>query len=246
MTSYSSINWAAVVPLANEELEWEEFRAAFVAELDFLDSGKVFLVVDDVSKDRTLELCEKLATEDARFELVYAPQNRSVVDAYLNGFRKAYAAGHEYIIEMDAGLSHDPRAISMFLRVLTEGNECAFGSRYINGGSMVDSPWMRRLLSKGGSILTRILLGAPIKDMTSGYEGFHRDILKRLLDYPLKSKAHFYQSEVRYLLRKSRWIEVPIHYRAPSPRVSSKAIKNSFSTLFYYFFRRVLRRSPNI
>lgn len=240
------MDWAAVVPVANEEPEWEEFRAAFVEELDFLGSGRVFLIVDDVSKDRTRALCEELATADPRFVAVYAPENRSVVDAYLRGFRVAYAAGHEYIIEMDAGLSHDPRAIPMFLRVLNEGNECAFGSRYINGGSMVDSPWNRRLLSKGGSILARLLLGANLRDMTSGYEGFHRDIVARILAYPLKSKAHFYQTEIRHLLRHSRWMEVPIHYRAPSPRVSQKAIKNSFATLFEYFVLRLLGRSPHL
>jgi dolichol-phosphate mannosyltransferase len=240
------IDWAAVVPVANEEPEWEEFRAAFVRELDFLGSGRVFLIVDDVSKDRTRALCEELAAADPRFVAVYAPENRSVVDAYLRGFREAYAAGHEYIIEMDAGLSHDPRAIPMFLRVLNEGNECAFGSRYINGGSMVDSPWNRRLLSKGGSILARLLLGANLQDMTSGYEGFHRDIVARILAFPLKSKAHFYQTEIRHLLRHSRWMEVPIHYRAPSPRVSQKAIKNSFATLFEYFVLRLLGRSPHL
>ncbi len=240
------MDWAAVVPVANEEPEWQEFRAAFVRELDFLGSGRVFLIVDDVSKDRTRQLCEELAAADPRFVTVYAPENRSVVDAYLRGFREAHAGGHEYIIEMDAGLSHDPRAIPMFLRVLNEGNECAFGSRYINGGSMVDSPWNRRLLSKGGSILARLLLGANLQDMTSGYEGFHRDIVARILAYPLKSKAHFYQTEIRHLLRHSRWMEVPIHYRAPSPRVSQKAIKNSFSTLFEYFVLRLLGRSPHL
>lgn len=246
MKPYSSLDWAAIVPVANEEPDWEGFRSAFVGELDFLGSGKVYLIVDNASKDRTKELCDELAAQDPRFVVVWAPENRSVVDAYLRGFREAYQAGHEFIIEMDAGLSHDPRAIPMFLRVLTEGNECAFGSRYINGGSMVDSPWNRQLLSKGGSILAKILLGAKLQDMTSGYEGFHRDVVARLLAYPLKSKAHFYQTEVRHLLRNSRWMEVPIHYRAPSPRVSKNAIRNSFSTLFYYTAKRFCRQFPHI
>lgn len=246
MRPYSNLDWAAVVPVANEEPEWPGFRAAFQLELDSLGSGRVFLVVDNVSKDRTLELCRELEGQDERFTVVFAPENRTVVDAYLRGFREAYEAGHELIIEMDAGLSHDPRAIPMFLRVLTEGNECAFGSRYINGGSMVDSPWNRRFLSKGGSILAKVLLGAKLQDMTSGYEGFHRDIVGRILAYPLRSKAHFYQTEIRHLLRHSRWMEVPIHYRAPSPRVSGSAIRNSFSTLFKYFFLRILGRSPHI
>ncbi len=193
-----------------------------------------------------MELCTALAKTDSRYVTIWAPENRSLVDAYLRGFREALAQGHTYIIEMDAGLSHDPRALPMFLRVLTEGNECAFGSRYINGGSMADSPPRRRFLSKGGTLAAQWLLGARMADMTSGFQGFHRRILSKLVDYPLLSRAHFYQTEVRHLLRNTRWMEVPIHYRAPSPRVSQKAIRNSVEVLFHYFFKRLSGHSPSI
>lgn len=246
MGVYSNLDWAAVIPVANEEPEWEDFRAALVRELDVLGSGRVYLVVDEVSRDATRRLAEALAGSDVRFTAVWAPENRSVVDAYLRGFRAAHEAGHELILEMDAGLSHDPRAIPMFLRVLTEGNECAFGSRYINGGSMVDSPWNRRLLSFGGSLLARLVLGVRLKDVTSGFEGFHRDVVGRLLRYPFRSRAHFFQTEVRYLLRNSRWMEVPIHYRAPSPKVSEGSIRNSIGTLFYYALLRLRGVGPEI
>jgi len=243
---YDSFDWCAVVPLANEEREFGEFAAAFAQVLDFTGSGKVYLVVDNVSKDRTLDLCRELSARDGRFRVIWAPENRSLVDAYLRGFREGVANGHEIIIEMDAGLSHDPRAIPMFLRVLSEGNECAFGSRYINGGSMADSPLRRRVLSKGGTLAAQWLLGARLHDMTSGFQGFHRHIVERLLAYPLRSKAHFYQTEVRHLLRHTRLMEVPIHYRAPSPRVSSGAIKNSVHVLLHYFLLRLTGKSPSI
>ncbi len=246
MLPYANLDWAAIIPVANEEPDWQPFREAFTKQLDLLASGKVYLICDEVSRDRTRELCDDLAAEDSRFVAVWAPENRSVVDAYLRGYREAYAGGHEFIIEMDAGLSHDPRAIPMFLRVLTEGNDCAFGSRYINGGSMVDSPLNRRLLSFGGSLLSRLLLNVRIKDMTSGYQGFHRKIVKRLLDNELKSRAHFYQTEVRYLLRYSRWMEVPIHYRAPSPRVSQSSISDSLATLMHYTLQRLTGRASKI
>jgi len=231
-------NWAVVVPMANEEQDFRPFVTQLTAAMDQLEGGKVYFVVDEVSKDSTLALCRQLSQADQRFRTVWAPENRNVVDAYLRGFREALADGHEIVIEMDAGLSHDPRALPAFLRALHEGNDCAFGSRYINGGSMVDSSWQRRLLSKGGSILARLLLGVRFVDMTSGYQAFRRDVLVRLLDRPLLSKAHFYQTEVRYLLRREKAIEVPIHYRAPSPRVSSKAIRNAFAVLGHYAFLR--------
>ncbi len=243
---YSHIDWCAIVPMANEEPDFDVFVTAFRQTLDTLGSGTVYLVTDTVSQDKTRTLCEQLAAEDRRFIAVWAPENRNVVDAYLRGFREAVKGGHDLIIEMDAGLSHDPSAIPMFLRVLNEGNECAFGSRYINGGSMADSPWRRRFLSKGGTLLANFLLGTRFADMTSGYQGFHRRVVERLLEYPLKSRAHFYQTEVRYLLRQARAIEVPIHYRAPSPSVSKNAVRNSFAVLFYYFLRRLSGQAPHI
>ena len=177
---------------------------------------------------------------------VWAPENRNVVDAYLRGYREAVAGGHDFVIEMDAGLSHDPRAIPMFLRVLNEGNECAFGSRFINGGSIWKSSFKRTFLSRTGTVLSNMLLGTRMKDMTSGYQGFHRSVVQQFLQYPLLSKAHFYQTELRYLLRHKRFIEVPIHYRAPSPSVSRKAIVNSIAVLWHYFIRRITGAAPFI
>jgi dolichol-phosphate mannosyltransferase len=168
------------------------------------------------------------------------------VDAYLRGYREAYENGHELIIEMDAGLSHDPRALPMFIRVLNEGNECAFGSRFINGGSITESSYKRLVLSKVGTILSNIMLGTSMRDMTSGYQGFHRNIVGKFLAYQLLSKAHFYQTELRYLLRYTRFMEIPIHYKAPSPRVSEKAIRNSIDVLLHYFGQRLMFRSTRL
>jgi len=239
-------NWAVIVPLANESQDFHAFTGMLKQALDYLQSGQVYLVIDQVSNDDTLELAEKLSAGDERFTVVWAPENRNVVDAYLRGLKAAYDSGHELILEMDAGMSHDPRAIPMFLRVLNEGNECAFGSRFTNGGSMADSHLSRKFLSKSGTILSNLLLGTRMFDMTSGFQGFHREVLGRLLNHPLRSKAHFYQTEVRYLLRNTRFMEVPIHYRAPSASVSRRAILNSLSTLLHYFMKRLTFRSVSL
>lgn len=238
--------WAVVVPMANEEVDFKPFIDAINAVIGELPLGNVYLVVDRASKDKTLELCRETSLKNPRYITVWAPENRNVVDAYLKGLRVAYEAGHDLIIEMDAGLSHDPRALPMFLRVLNEGNECVFGSRYLKGGSMSDSPLKRRFLSKTGTILANLLLGTKLYDMTSGYQGFHRDVVARIIAYPFRSKAHFYQTELRYLLRTHRIIEVPIHYRAPSPRVSKNAIQNALETLLHYFFLRITGRAQEL
>jgi dolichol-phosphate mannosyltransferase len=238
--------WAIVIPLANEEKDFQPFIEMLNFVIDELNPGNVYFVIDKASKDRTLELCQELSSKDSRYVTVWAPENRNVVDAYVRGLRAAYEAGHDIIIEMDAGLSHDPRAVPMFLRVLNEGNECAFGSRFINGGSMGDSPFKRRVLSKTGTVLANLLLGTKLRDMTSGYQGFHRDVVAKIIAHEFKSKAHFYQTELRYLLRKRRLYEVPIHYQAPSPRVSKNAISNAYKSLFYYFVQRLIGNRPTL
>ena len=239
-------NFAIVTPMANEETDFDPFVSSLCASLDRIGGGIVYFVVDTVSKDNTLQLCRELSEKDVRFVTVFAPENRNVVDAYLRGYREAFNAGHEVIIEMDAGLSHDPKALPMFLRVLNEGNECAFGSRFINGGSIWNSDWKRTFLSKSGTIMANVLLGTRMYDMTSGYQGFHADIVEKFLKYDFLSKGHFYQTELRYLLRKSRFAEIPIHYRAPSPNVSKKSIQNSLNSLFYYFFRRLTGKAEEL
>ena len=232
-------NFAIIVPMANEENDFQKFIEQLTEVLDRLDSGMVYFIVDNASIDNTKNLCLSLSKKDSRFELIWAPENKNVVDAYIKGYEVAFGNKHDLIIEMDAGLSHDPRAIPMFLRVLSEGNDCAFGSRFIDGGSIADSNWKRTLLSKVGTILSNLLLGSKMYDMTSGFQGFNRNIVEQFLKYKLKSKAHFYQTELRYLLRKKRWVEIPIHYMAPSPSVSKRAIFNSIEVLGYYFINRL-------
>lgn len=225
------------IPMANEEDSFRSFIDSLTQVIDQYSGVSVYLVVDKASTDATPRLCEELQARDSRFHFVWAPENKNVVDAYLRGFREAMLNKPEFIIEMDGGGSHDPRALHAFVRAMCEGNECAFGSRYINGGSMVGSPFKRRFLSKFGSFVARALLGCPMQDATSGYEAFSYEVMERVLAYPLRSKAHFYQTELRYLLRKRNWIEVPIHYTSPSPRVSQKALANARQCLIYYTFK---------
>ncbi|MDB4904396.1 MAG: Dolichol-phosphate mannosyltransferase [Mucilaginibacter sp.] len=232
-------NYAIVIPMANEQAEFIPFVSLLTDVLENYAEGTIYFVIDKVSKDSTLELCQQLSIKDTRFKTIWAPENKNVVDAYIRGYIEALKNGHELIIEMDGGLSHDPRALPMFLRVLNEGNECAFGSRFINGGSITDSNWKRTFLSKFGTLLSNVLLGTKMYDMTSGFQGFHAEVVQKFVDYNLLSKAHFYQTELRYLLRETRFAEIPIHYKAPSPSVSKKAISNSFDVLLYYFFKRL-------
>ena len=239
-------DFAIVTPLANESASFTEFAQSVARELDQIGSGTAYLVVDNASTDNTRQMCEEQSNRDPRFKTIWAPNNRNVVDAYLAGYRAALANEHAFIIEMDAGLSHDPKTIPMFLQALQEGNQCAFGSRFTRGGSIGRSTRYRTFLSKGGTHLSNWLLGMRYSDATSGFLGFDAQTAGQLCDFGLKSKAHFYQTEIRYLLRNARHVEVPIHYQAPSPRVTGKAIRNSISVLLQYFVMRLTGNAAGI
>ncbi len=240
------LDFAVVIPMANESEDFHAFVSSLTNVLNKLKCGSVYFVVDKVSKDNTLELCNNHSANDNRFNTIWSPENKNVVDAYLRGYKEALMHKHEFIIEMDAGLSHDPEALPLFLKVLSGGYECAFGSRFINGGSIIDSSWKRIFLSRAGTVLSNLLLGTNMHDMTSGYQGFHAVVVEKFVAYKFLSTAHFYQTELRYLLRKTHYAEIPIHYRAPSPSVSIKVMCNSIYVLLHYFFLRLKFKSPLI
>jgi dolichol-phosphate mannosyltransferase len=240
------MNVAIVVPMANEADDFQPFIDSLSNELDKLRCGTVYLIVDTVSKDNTRSLCQELSDSDSRFITVWAPENRNVVDAYLKGYQTALQYGHDFIIEMDAGLSHDPKALPLFLQAFEKGYDCVFGSRFCVGGSICDSNWKRTTLSKGGTLLSNLLLGTSMSDMTSGYQGFSASVVGQFVHYPLLSRAHFYQTELRFLLRKKRYVEIPIRYRAPSPSVSKKAISNAVDVLLHYCYLRLVNKAPRI
>jgi dolichol-phosphate mannosyltransferase len=235
-------NWCVIIPMANEEHEFKPLVSRLREIMDRLQSGKVYLVVDTVSVDDTRGLCERISREDVRFATVWAPENRNVVDAYMRGYKEALDQNHELIIEMDAGLSHDPYDIPVFLGVLNDGYECALGSRFIKGGSMVESHFRRHFLSRAGSVLANICLGTKLRDMTSGYQGFRREIVEKFVRRDLMSTGHFYQTELRFLLKKTRFKEIPIQYKAPSPNVRINAVLNSLKCLIFYTFMRLFNR----
>lgn len=230
----TSPRFAICIPMANEETSFSSFIAELSRVIDAYPGVSVYLITDKASADATPELCLRLQQQDSRYHAIWAPENKNVVDAYLRGFREAMREKPDFIIEMDGGGSHAPQDIPAFVEAMAAGYECAFGSRYIEGGSMEHSPFRRRFLSRFGSFLARALLSCPMQDATSGFEAFRYEVMERLLAYPLRSRAHFYQTELRYLLRHSKWIEVPIHYTSPSPRVSRKALLNACQCLFHY------------
>lgn len=222
------MRFGVVLPLANVEGTILPLLDRILAQLSLDDH--VFCVLDHVSRDRTRAVVEQYAAAEGRVACVWAPENRCVVHAYFRGYRAAMEAGSDCILEMDAGFSHCPEEIPQFRRAMEEGYDFAGGCRFMPGGSHEGSI-NRRVVSWGGSVLANLLLGTRMKDMTGGFECFNRRAMELVLAKGVRSQAHFFQTEIRFLMHRLRWIEVPITYRNPSPSVGSSNVVEAFGGL---------------
>ena len=235
----SDVSLAIVCPMANEAETAIHFVNRMLEETAILREVVFIAVLDNVSKDETLDLLREMAAKEARLRVVWAPENKYVVDAYMRGYREALATEFKWILEVDAGFSHQPENISRFFGPMLEGYDCIFGSRFCKGGRISELPLRRYLLSRGGSILTNLLLGTRLSDMTSGYQMFQRKALQHVLDRGILSRRHFFQTEIKVYCRDMNFMEVPIHYRAPSNRITGVAVLDAFVHLFDLFRQRL-------
>lgn len=242
-TVLSDARLAVVTPMANEEETAVPFVFEVLKETVLFKEVIYFLVFDNACTDDSRALVATLAQEDPRVRVIWAPENKSVVDAYLRGYQEALASGFEWILEIDAGYSHQPSDFRGFLPSIEEGYECIFGSRFMEGGSVTNMPWQRQLLSRGGTFLTNLLLGTSLSDMTSGFQAFQHSALEVILDKGIKARGHFFQTEMKVHARDFEIIEVPIHYASPSNSISTSSINDAFSHLFRLFAGRLSNRA---
>lgn len=224
--------------MANEGPGALRFIQAALSQTTDFKSVMFFAILDRATTDGSLELLRAYTLNEPRLRVVWAPENRGVVDAYIRGYREALDAGADWILEIDAGFSHDPAEMPKFWQAMRSGPDCVFGTRFSKGGRVVDSSWKRTLVSRGGSLLSRLLLGARLTDMTSGFELFTRDALLMVLNRGIQSRAHFFQTEIKTYCRNLQIEEVPITYRAASPRLDRSALTDAFSQLWRLYKMR--------
>jgi dolichol-phosphate mannosyltransferase len=179
--------------------------------------GLEVLVVDDNSPDGTGQLAEELGERySGRMEIhvAHRPEKLGLGPAYIDGFGRALALGADYIVEMDADFQHDPAVIHEFRRWIEE-YDVVVGSRYIPGGG-VEERWsfIRKLLSRGGGIYARLILGLRIHDPTGGFKCFRASALRRLDLGRIRSSGYSFQIEMSYACQRAglRVKEVPIHF----------------------------------
>ena len=235
----SEVNLGIVCPMANERETAVELVNSVLQQCRNFKSVKFFAVFDNKCKDGTFDLLSQLPDKPPELQVIWAPEDRCVVDAYIRGYREALGAGCDWILEIDAGFSHQPAEIPQFFDKMAQGCDCVFGSRFCKGGKFSEAPLSRYLISRAGTILTNLLLGTKLKDMTSGFELFSSAALQKILDKGIQSRGHFFQTEIKAHCRNLKTVEVPIHYRAPSKNVNTAVIMDAFSNLFRLFRKRL-------
>jgi len=200
-----------ITPTYNEIENLETFVEGVFEHLPETD----ILVVDDSSPDGTGKLADRLAKDEERIHVVHLEGKQGLGTAYRAGFTWALERDYKYVFEMDTDLSHDPVYLPLFLRALEDDADLVIGSRNVPGGSVEGWGPMRHLISKGGSIYSRTVLGVKVKDLTSGYKGFRRRVLETLEWDAFQSEGFFFQVETNYRTLKAGFTirEVPIVFK---------------------------------
>ena len=204
---------AIVVPTYNEAENLPELARRLFA-LNIPNSR--LIVVDDGSPDGTAEVAEALAQQyDQRIELIQRGAKQGLGTAYLAGFSQALIEGADYVLQMDADLSHAPEYIPAFLRELKTA-DVVVGSRYLPEGGVDDSWGLgRRFLSLVGNLGIRFITGLKVKDSTSGFKAFRGSVLNSLDLTQLRCKGFAFQAELTHACQRRGFevVEYPIQFR---------------------------------
>ncbi|MEK6227810.1 MAG: polyprenol monophosphomannose synthase [Actinomycetota bacterium] len=203
-----------VLPTYNEAENLEAIVRASLPHLASTGLEHRLLVVDDGSPDGTGEIADRLAAEIEQVEVLHRSRKQGIGPAYLAGFRHAMAAGANLLLEMDADFSHDPAVLPRLIGA-TEDADLVLGSRYVPGGGVADWGLGRRLISRGGSLYAKLILGVPVHDLTGGFKCFRREVLERLDLEAVGTDGYGFQIEMTYRAIRAgfRVEEVPILFR---------------------------------
>lgn len=212
-----------IIPTYNER---ENLKSLCDQVLTALPSADL-LVVDDNSPDGTGQLADELAAQNPRIQVLHRSGKLGLGTAYIAGFRYALSKHYEFVFEMDADFSHDPVYLPALLGAAKDGAGVVIGSRRVPGGGTENWGLSRQLISSGGSLYARTILGLDVRDLTSGFKCFRREVLAAIDLDAVRSNGYSFQIEMTYrAVRKGFSVaEVPIIFidrRAGQSKMSSK------------------------
>ena len=223
-----------VIPTYNEAANVEGVVRATAAELQRLaPESHHILVVDDNSPDGTGAIADRLAESNPEVEVLHRAVKTGLGHAYLAGFACALASGAELVVEMDADFSHDPRYLQSLLEAARDA-DLVLGSRYVPGGGIEDWGLVRRLISRGGGLYARAILGVPIHDLTGGFKCIRRRVLEGIELETVRAEGYVFQIEVTYraLLAGFQVTEVPIVFRDRSVGTSKMSTRIALEAMW--------------
>jgi dolichol-phosphate mannosyltransferase len=200
-----------VLPTFNEAENLELISRDILAALP----GATLLVVDDASPDGTGDIADRLANADARVRVLHRAGKEGLGVAYRHGFRVALDGGAGIVVQMDADFSHDPAALPSLVAPIAAGTaDVVIGSRYTTGGQVLDWGPMRRIISRGGSVFARVVLGLAPHDLTGGFKAWRSETLAAVSGGNVRAGGYVFQIEMTYRASRAgaRVAEVPITF----------------------------------
>jgi dolichol-phosphate mannosyltransferase len=172
------------------------------------------LVIDDNSPDGTGELADRLSAELDYVEVLHRERKEGLGPAYLAGFLQALSGDAQFVLEMDCDFSHDPNDVPRLIAAVADGADVALGSRYVPGGGVRNWGLLRRVISAGGSLYARVVLGVQVRDLTGGFKCYRRSVLETIQLDSIHSKGYAFQIETTYRALRAGFevVEVPITF----------------------------------
>jgi dolichol-phosphate mannosyltransferase len=190
------------------------------------------LIADDNSPDGTGAIADELSAADEQIHVLHRPGKQGLGAAYVAGFGWAREHGYEAVVEMDADGSHAPEQLSLLLDAARDA-DLVMGSRYVPGGTVVNWPKRREILSRGGSLYTRMALGVPYRDATGGYRVYRMPVLEKIEVDSVTSQGYCFQIDLLWRVHKCgfRVVEVPITFaerERGASKMSSHIVREAF------------------
>ena len=214
-----------------------------IKKIKKIDSDLHILVIDDNSPDNTAELVKQFANDRNDIFIINRKAKLGLGTAYITGFKWAIKNNYNFVIQMDADLSHDPKELAVMLEKI-KNYDLIIGSRYINGVNVINWPMSRLLLSYFANIYSRLITGVPVFDLTGGYKCYKIETLKKMPFKSIKSEGYSFQIETTFYAWLNKFLikEIPITFTdrtVGQSKMSKKIIYEAIWVVLKLRFKRV-------
>jgi len=239
-TELKAGEWLIIVPTVNEA---ENIGRLIPAIFEAVPHVHI-LVVDDNSPDGTVGVVKALPQYEKSVFVLQRPRKDGLGRAYIDGFKWALQRNYQYVFEMDADFSHDPKYLPDFCTAIAKA-DLVIGSRYINGVNVINWPMRRLLLSYCANATIRFLFGIPVRDATAGFKCFRRTLLEKLNFDQIGSSGYAFQIEVNFMTWKKGFtiLEIPIVFKdreRGQSKMSAKIVREAMVLLWKLRVRSIL------